>query len=393
MKFTQKGSITLHASLETKDNTLILVQVIDTGVGIKDENKEKLFQAFGKVDSDENEYLNAQGVGLGLLISNILAKNLGPSLIQLKKLNMNAGLNMTSKYGDGTTFKFLIEDKNETDVISIGTKTQHQIAPINDVKLIDFLNKKINNGSMQSIEKVEEKEEPFQNNSPCRRLASSESIKKSRKSRSFIPLGFNKDNKDDKNFSSNNSMEKKAITHYKTLVVNDIVSSRYNKKEYELSDFHLETDEEVIKKKLEICENNCPKILICDDDYFNLLVLENFLHEFKVKLEKANNGFEAVEKVKNLYNNNFKCCRTFQLIFLDIEMPEKNGFETCKEIIQFMEENHEESPLIIATTGHTEQEEINKIKECGMRESIPKPIPKKEMIKVMRKLLTEKNPN
>ena len=396
IKFTKKGSISVYASLEPKDNTLLLIQVVDTGLGIKDENKEKLFQAFGKVDSDENEYLNSQGVGLGLLISNMLAKNLGPSISKLKKLNMNAGLNMTSKYGDGTTFKFIIEDKNETDVISKESRVIALIGPPNETKLIEFVNhqtlkNKIYN-SKESLEneineendKEIDKDNQMISSNPCRRLVTSESVKRKRKTRSFIPLN-SINNQDFKTTFTN--PEKKPIVNYKTLVINDYVS--YSPKTIRKNidtEPHLETDEEIIKKIMLPCENNCPKILICDDDYFNLVVLENFLQEFKVKLEKAYNGEEAIEKVKNQYFNS-KCCKSFQLIFMDIEMPEKNGLEACREIINFFEMNNEKSPIIIATTGHTEQEEMMKITESGMNASISKPISRKELTKIMKKTL------
>lgn len=49
---------------------------MDTGLGIKDEDKNKLIKAFAKVDTDESKVLNRHGVGLGLLISNIIAKTL-----------------------------------------------------------------------------------------------------------------------------------------------------------------------------------------------------------------------------------------------------------------------------------------------------------------------------
>jgi signal transduction histidine kinase len=107
IKFTQKGSISLKAALDTIDNSLIHLFVIDNGIGIKDENKKLLFKAFGKVQDGENEYLNSQGVGLGLLISNKLAISVGPSISKFGKSKsaLNPGLNVFSKYGNGTTFR------------------------------------------------------------------------------------------------------------------------------------------------------------------------------------------------------------------------------------------------------------------------------------------------
>ena len=108
LKFTQKGSISLKASLDSFDNSQIHLFVIDNGIGIKDENKKLLFTAFGKVEDGENEYLNSQGVGLGLLISNKLAINVGPSISNIgkPKSSLNPGLNVFSEFGSGTTFRY-----------------------------------------------------------------------------------------------------------------------------------------------------------------------------------------------------------------------------------------------------------------------------------------------
>lgn len=48
----------------------IRISVADTGIGIKPQHQSVMFKVFGKVDSDESNQLNTQGVGLGLIISN-----------------------------------------------------------------------------------------------------------------------------------------------------------------------------------------------------------------------------------------------------------------------------------------------------------------------------------
>ena len=55
LKFTQKGSISLKAVLDSFDNSLIHLFIIDNGIGIKEENQKLLFKAFGKVEDGENE--------------------------------------------------------------------------------------------------------------------------------------------------------------------------------------------------------------------------------------------------------------------------------------------------------------------------------------------------
>jgi signal transduction histidine kinase len=75
---------------------------MDTGVGISEANKSKLFKSFGKVESAMDQTLNPQGVGLGLVISHRLANFLCSS----KTL---AGLNVDSVEKKGSNFWFIID--------------------------------------------------------------------------------------------------------------------------------------------------------------------------------------------------------------------------------------------------------------------------------------------
>lgn len=49
---------------------------MDTGVGIREEDKVKLLKAFGRIDNETSKTLNRNGVGLGLLISNVICYSL-----------------------------------------------------------------------------------------------------------------------------------------------------------------------------------------------------------------------------------------------------------------------------------------------------------------------------
>lgn len=71
LKFTFEGGITLAVKPDTTLNR-ILFQVKDTGVGIKDEDKKKLFKRDGKLEDSNG--INPTGCGLGLSISTNLVK-------------------------------------------------------------------------------------------------------------------------------------------------------------------------------------------------------------------------------------------------------------------------------------------------------------------------------
>jgi len=118
LKFTFKGSITV--SIEPESDRVYLISVKDTGIGISKENQKKLFKSFAKIDLGSKNHMNAQGVGLGLVISNALAKMLGPSS-QLsgsitdfsKEFSTVNGLTFESELGVGTTFSFKVLDHGE----------------------------------------------------------------------------------------------------------------------------------------------------------------------------------------------------------------------------------------------------------------------------------------
>ena len=94
VKYTQKGSITfsVKASPMTDKRVLLHISVKDTGIGIREEEKDQLFQSFRRVDESRNR--NIEGSGLGLPIA---SKTLAL---------MESHLEMESTYGKGSDFHF-----------------------------------------------------------------------------------------------------------------------------------------------------------------------------------------------------------------------------------------------------------------------------------------------
>ena len=73
VKFSNRcGMIIIKASY-SEDKKAVLVKVKDNGVGIKDEDKPKLFKLFGSI-KDEKRKFNVGGIGLGLMISKMIVQ-------------------------------------------------------------------------------------------------------------------------------------------------------------------------------------------------------------------------------------------------------------------------------------------------------------------------------
>ncbi|CAD8111583.1 unnamed protein product [Paramecium sonneborni] len=109
-KFTLKGNITLQVT-QGQDRKRITISVIDTGIGISDDDKVKLFKAFAKGNSEESKKMNSQGVGLGLLISNQILQSLNGDI--------QNGLKLQSQQNKGTTFYFSISIYDVQESLSL----------------------------------------------------------------------------------------------------------------------------------------------------------------------------------------------------------------------------------------------------------------------------------
>ena len=117
-------------------------------------------------------------------------------------------------------------------------------------------------------------------------------------------------------------------------------------------------------------------LLLAEDVDINRVIFTTLLEESKIGIEIAKNGKEAVQKFieqPNLYD----------VIIMDIQMPEMNGYEATKQIRALDFEKAKTIP-IIAMSADAFQEDIDKCIACGMNDHLKKPI---ELDLVFEKLL------
>lgn len=103
IKFTDRGSVIVWATNEVQpDSVKYRIEVIDTGVGIAEEDHKKLFQKFSQLDGSSKK--KAAGTGLGLSICQNLVNLFGGEI------------GVDSEFGEGSTFWFEITLKREAEV-------------------------------------------------------------------------------------------------------------------------------------------------------------------------------------------------------------------------------------------------------------------------------------
>ncbi|HSH67918.1 MAG TPA: ATP-binding protein, partial [Bacteroidia bacterium] len=123
--------------------------------------------------------------------------------------------------------------------------------------------------------------------------------------------------------------------------------------------YKVKTEED--EKKFDVEELGKLKILVAEDNPINVKLVMSLFEDYGIEADVAENGKEAVEMVKNNY---------YDLVLMDMEMPEMNGYEATKVI----REDLKNRIPIIAMTAHAMAGEREKCFGLGMYDYISKPI-------------------
>ena len=122
------------------------------------------------------------------------------------------------------------------------------------------------------------------------------------------------------------------------------------------------------------------RVLLVDDMPINRQIAIKMLENQGFTVETAENGKEAVERVKNAVPGYYNA------VLMDIQMPEMNGYEATHAIRNLDDEERRKVP-VIAMTANAFAEDVRKAKEAGMNAHIAKPIDVRNMTEVLTEVL------
>jgi CheY-like chemotaxis protein len=110
------------------------------------------------------------------------------------------------------------------------------------------------------------------------------------------------------------------------------------------------------------------KVLVVDDDELVLVAISELLTPLGFSVTTCSNGPEALERVAS---------NRFDLVILDVIMPEMDGFEVCQKIRQI--DSYSETPVMMLTAKSGEEDRQRGL-EVGANLYLPKPISPKRLI-------------
>ncbi|KAF9893080.1 hypothetical protein FE257_012491 [Aspergillus nanangensis] len=136
----------------------------------------------------------------------------------------------------------------------------------------------------------------------------------------------------------------------------------------------------------EVIGNKGYRILLVEDDETNRMVMLKYLDKIKMMAETAGNGQECTEMVFS------KEPGYYSLIICDIQMPVKNGYDTCRDIRDWELKNHYPQIPIMALSANAMTDQIQDASRAGFNDYVTKPIKHNELGKMMMGLLDPNRP-
>lgn len=372
VKFTEKGQITLKVNCIKKDTQEFLeFKVCDTGIGLTKEQISNLFQSFSQADASTSRKYG--GTGLGLTISKQLVKLMGGEIYA------------QSIYGKGSQFIFTIKTeilKKNSYNLSQDLMNKKVLIIDNNPNTKDVLERVLHYFSYITLEALTEEEivNHIQNNDFDILFIDKELLVKC------------KDNNLQDNCNAKIVVMHNGIELSDETVINDIDIDAHLVKPFNhqmifttiLKLFNVERTVELGSKKFKSKKTLQPiagsHILMVEDNTINQSVVIALLENTEIEITIANNGQEALDIIENLY-------KSIDLIFMDIEMPIMDGYETIKRLRE--NSNYDNIP-VIALSGNMMSKDIEKTKEAGMVAHLGKPMNVNSFYELLLKYIQSK---
>ncbi|HZK20120.1 MAG TPA: response regulator, partial [Treponemataceae bacterium] len=382
VKFTNKGYIRLTIQL-CKKNTELLFKIQDSGIGVSDTKKKEIFDNYFQA----HNYTSRQfgGTGLGLAISK--------DLVHL----MNGKIGVKDNLPGGSIFWFtlplLLPEKTTTTTFL--QKHMATIPPQTKILLIDdsiwalrSLQQKLHTLGASNVDTAQGAEQALIMIKKQSRLktpydivmvdmimpkmdgwrfaATLHSDKNIRNTTLYliIPEGQLGGEAKMKMLDWFNGYMYKPI---KLKNLSNMLHTHFNTP----IDLDLSPDE-LAENKKKTTGQHTPKILVAEDHPVNRKLMATFLFQTQAIVYTATNGKEAVHDV--LKNPDI------DLIFMDIQMPVKNGIEATKEI-----RASGYTGVIIACTANTDKNNIEHYAHIGINDVLVKPFKREKVQAILQK--------
>ncbi|CAN5435553.1 hypothetical protein BH10BAC5_BH10BAC5_23720 [soil metagenome] len=378
LKFTEKGEVFVSVELNSvkEFKAELKFSVKDTGIGIPKEKQEEIFEAFLQVDSSTTRRFG--GTGLGLAICKRIIEQMEGKLWVESEVNKGSNFFFTMKCN-------INPDTPKKDPLSVDNLRGKKVLIVDDNKTHRFILSHqcklwgmscITSGSAENALKILGGNSGYELAIIDMEMPETDGIMLGRKIREInffkdLPLilltTIGKQDEINPEFKSIFSyfLNKPVKQQHFHNVLNAIFSPD-KAKERKAALNHQKTQG--------LSETLPLKILIAEDNLINQKIAVKLLMQLGYNAEVVSNGNEVIEALTEHW---------FDLILMDIQMPQKDGLETAREINKKW--SNGKRPKIIAMTANAMSGDMERCLNAGMDDYITKPILINDLTNILEK--------
>ena len=373
VKFTpEKGEIALSVELlaQQEDECTLLVKVRDTGIGVTDEQKKRLFRSFQQADSGIARKYG--GTGLGLAISKSIVEMLGGEIW------------VESEAGSGSTFAFTFKaqrGQKQVHKASISWENLRILVVDDAPEVLEYFDEvaqslgfacRLAAGGHAACQLLAESNEPFNVFFVDLRMPGMDGLELTRRIKadygdgSIVIMISAAEWEEIEEEATQAGVDRFIPKPLFASVIADTIIECVGTPE----EAAAESDDGIFAGN---------RILLAEDIDINREIVLALLENTGLTIDCAKNGVESVDMFEQNYDD-------YDMIFMDIHMPEMDGYAATRAIRQLKVPRARTVP-IIAMTANVFREDVERCLAAGMNGHVGKPLDMEDVMAYLKKYL------
>ena len=384
VKFTEEGEITIRVEPveETGDTVTLKFAVKDTGIGVPEHRQQAIFNRFQQADGSTTRKFG--GTGLGLAISSQLAEMMGGEI------------GLESELGNGSTFWF-------TAVFEKQVRGQHRSVPIplRGVKILGIDDNPTNrlllqrtlekhyaridvldscSQTLEVLRKADAEGDPYRvvlldmqmpeiDGVECLQCLKADPVGRKTEVIILTSMGHRMEAGKLKEMGAAGYMNKPVKQRKLVDMIGAVLSQQEGEKAADQVRFF--TEHTPLSNPGQVFH-----ILLAEDNLVNRKVALAMLSKYDLTVEAVENGLEVLDALGET---------EYDLILMDVQMPEMDGLEATQEIRKFQKDALNYQIPIVALTAHAMKGDRERCIDAGMNDYLSKPIQPEELTEVLEK--------
>lgn len=388
-KFTSSGEVSLSCRSQKVDSrrTELVFEIRDTGIGIAEVDRERIFESFAQVDDSSTR--RESGTGLGLTICKSLCELLGGSISLQSRLGVGTTFQVAipvrpqKRSGTPAPFKpvplpwdlrILVLDDSSTSrrficqyLASWGIEFEQAEDSASCLSAMHEAHEKGKDFNLVLVDRTLPEEDPFELVSQASKLSFATDTQ-------FILLDsfvnpLDTESLQQKGFAGSIRKPIRKSKLYDRIV--GVLARTGGADEGQSKESQNQMPKPLLKYK--------GTALVAEDNYINREVVSEFLKTLGCNVESAENGLEAVAIIKN---------EGVDIVFMDCQMPVMDGYSAASEIREWEISRQSETRLpVIALTAHAMEGDREKCLSAGMDDYLSKPLEYEKLEEVLQRYL------